>query len=159
MNVFERVALWGGNALFPTMTLTGQGLNISPSDNIEMLRELGRDPLVIKATRVDTIKGLVDLMDLAFDAAPGITQPVLLLYGEHDELVPEQPTRIFIAHLPAAAKTRQRIAWYEQGYHLLLRDLHAQIVRRDVESWIDNPGAALPSGADRRARDGLMARK
>ena len=35
------------------------------SDNIEMLRALGADPLFIKATRVDAIAGLVELMDIA----------------------------------------------------------------------------------------------
>ena len=52
------------------MTLTGSGLHILPSDNIPMLREFSRDPLVIKETRVDTIKGLVLLMSEALEAAP-----------------------------------------------------------------------------------------
>ena len=32
----------------PEFTVTGEGLEIHPSDNVEMLRELGRDPLIIK---------------------------------------------------------------------------------------------------------------
>ena len=31
--------------------------------NTQMLRELSADPLVLKRTRVDSLKGLVDLMD------------------------------------------------------------------------------------------------
>ena len=69
MSVLERVSLWAGDALFPGLELTGRGLNITPSDNVPMLRALSRDPLVIKATRVDTVKGLVDLMDLALASA------------------------------------------------------------------------------------------
>jgi len=42
---------------------------------------------------------------------------------------------------------------------MLLRDLDAKIVRHDVEAWIGNHQAALPSGADRRAHDGLMAQR
>ncbi len=43
-----------------------------PSDNIEMLRALGKDPLVIKRTRIDALKGLVDLMSNAETALPAI---------------------------------------------------------------------------------------
>ncbi len=104
MNVFERAALWTGDALFPGMTLTGRGLKIKPSDNIEMLRGLSRDPLVIKETRVDTIKGLVDLMDTALAAAPAVTAPMLLLAGDRDEVVPPGATRLTGA--PARSSSR-----------------------------------------------------
>ena len=157
MNVFERVALWTGDELFPSMTLTGRGLHILPSDNIPMLRQLSRDPLVIKATRVDTIKGLVDLMDTALAAAPRIHVPMLLLYGDKDEVVPKEPTELFVAHLPYGERASRRIAWYDDGYHMLLRDLEGQMVCSDVESWIARPAAPLPSGADRKAAKVLFA--
>ncbi len=157
MNVFARVALWTGNELFPGMTLTGRGLHIKPSDNIEMLRALARDPLVIKETRVDTLKGLVDLMDLALAAAPRVSLPMLLLYGERDEIVPKEPTRLWVAHLPEGAHGPRRIAWYAEGYHMLLRDLEAPVVIRDVASWIADSRAPLPSGADREASRLLFA--
>jgi acylglycerol lipase len=159
MNVAERVALWAGNALFPGTTLTGRGLNITPSDNIEMLRALSRDPLIIKETRIDTIKGLVDLMDLALASGPRIAGvPMLLLYGAHDEIVPASPTRQLIAGLPQAERGESRIGWYEHGYHMLLRDLDARLVVGDVAAWIGDHRAGLPSGADRRARDGALAK-
>jgi acylglycerol lipase len=157
MNVFERAALWAGYRLFPGLTLTGRGLNIMPSDNIEMLRALARDPLVIKETRVDTIKGLVDLMDLALAAAPRVDVPMLLLYGDRDEIVPKEPTRLWIDNLPYRARLTRRIAWYAEGYHMLLRDLEAPIVLKDVASWIADHRAPLPSGADRRASEVLFA--
>ncbi|HEX7970226.1 MAG TPA: alpha/beta hydrolase [Stellaceae bacterium] len=157
MNVFERAALWTGDALLPGMTVTGRGLKIKPSDNIEMLRALSRDPLVIKETRIDTIKGLVDLMDMALAAAPEAKKPMLLLYGEHDEVVPGKATNLWIEHLPYDARMKRRIALYAQGYHMLLRDLDAPVVLGDVASWIANPKAPLPSGADRRASETLFA--
>ncbi|HEX9488946.1 MAG TPA: alpha/beta hydrolase [Stellaceae bacterium] len=159
MNVFERAALWTGDALFPGMTLTGRGLKIKPSDNIEMLRGLSRDPLVIKETRVDTIKGLVDLMDTALAAAPAVTAPMLLLAGDRDEVVPPGATRLWIDHLPYQARMTRRIALYAEGYHMLLRDLEAPLVLHDVESWIADHRAPLPSGADRRASAELFARR
>ena len=158
MNVFERVALWGGDLLFPDMTLTGRGLHILASDNIPMLIQLGRDPLVIKATRVDTIHGLVDLMDEALAAAPGITAPMLLLYGERDQVVPKEATERFVADLPFRERAKRKIAWYADGYHMLLRDLDGKLVWRDVERWIADARAPLPSGADERASRVLYAK-
>jgi acylglycerol lipase len=157
MTLPERVALWTGDRLFPSATFTGSGLKILPSDNIEMLRGLSRDPLVIKGTRVDAIKGLVDLMDLALASAPLLDVPTLLLYGERDEIIPHEPTERWVSELPFEARFTRRIALYDKGYHILLRDLEAPIVWRDVASWIADHRAALPSGADRRASDLLYA--
>jgi acylglycerol lipase len=159
MNVFERAALWTGDVLFPAMTLTGRGLKIKPSDNFEMMLGLARDPLVIKETRVDTIKGLVDLMDVALAAAPAVTAPMLLLAGDRDEVVPTGATRTWIEHLPYQARMTRRIALYADGYHMLLRDLEAPLVLNDVASWIADHRAPLPSGADRRASAELFARR
>jgi alpha-beta hydrolase superfamily lysophospholipase len=158
MNIFERAALWLGDALLPGVRLSGQGLGIVASDNIPMLRALSRDPLVIKATRIDTIDGLVTLMSEALKAAPHIRHvPILLLYGQHDELVPKGPTREFIAGLSHGERADSRVALYAQGYHMLLRDLDGRVVADDIASWIGNHEAALPSGADRRAREGFLA--
>src|SRR5258708_2690142 len=42
----------------------------------------------------------------------------------------------------------QRIAWYTNGYHMLLRDLESAVVIGDIASWIAERRAPLPSGAD-----------
>ena len=42
---YQRLALWLSVRIMPGATLTGQGLRIMASDNIEMLRALGRDEL------------------------------------------------------------------------------------------------------------------
>jgi len=148
MNVFERVGLWAAYHVAPGMTLTGRGLGIVPSDNIEMLRALSRDPLVIKATRVDTIKGLVDLMDAALACAPLLRGRVLILHGARDEIIPPEAVERMIATLPVDASRERRIAWYQDGYHMLMRDLQGAAVVRDIASWIEDPKAPLPSGAD-----------
>ncbi len=77
--------------------------------------------------------------------------PLLYLYGERDEIVPKKPTEMMIANLPAAWREKQRVAWYANGYHMLLRDLDAAVVVGDIASWIAGHGAPLPSGADRYA--------
>jgi alpha-beta hydrolase superfamily lysophospholipase len=133
--------------------LTGRGLEIKPSDNIAMLRALSRDPLVIKETRVDTIYGLVDLMDAALDSAPMLDVPLLVMYGAKDEIVPKTPIRRFVSRLPPQCRHRAKLAWYKDGYHMLLRDLEGPIVAADVARWVLSPAASLPSGADRVAAE------
>ena len=149
MSVVERAALWLTSHALPWFPVNGQGLDIQPSDNIPMLRALSRDPLVLKNTRVDTLDGLVDLMDDAYEAAPALKGPALILYGEHDEIVPARPTYDVMATI--AGRPRIALAVYAKGYHMLLRDLEADTVVGDIIAWIAHPDAPLPSGADRRA--------
>ncbi len=143
---YQRLALWIGAHLAPSMALTGRGLDIVPSDNHEMLIRLNQDPLIIKQTRIDTIYGLVNLMDAALAAAPDLKTPTLILYGKRDEIIPKAPTRRMLKTLPA---NRRRIALYENGFHMLLRDLQAATVWKDIAAWVINQDAPLPSGADR----------
>lgn len=158
MNMLERTALWVFAHTVPWLRVSGRGLGIRPSDNIEMLRRLSRDPLVIKKTRVDAIHGLVDLMDAAFAAAPSLDGRTLILYGDRDEVVPGAATNEMTRRLPQSATPRQRLGVYPHGFHMLLRDLHAETVLADIAAWMDDASAPLPSGADERAREWLAKR-
>lgn len=153
MDLLPKAALWIGVRLMPALTLTGQSLHILASDNIPMLRALGRDPLVIKATRVDTIWGLVNLMDAALAAAPRLRTPLLVMYGAHDEVIPKRPLREFADALPHDARDRRSFAYYRHGYHMLLRDLEGPMVIADVAGWVLAPRAPLLSGADQGGFD------
>jgi alpha-beta hydrolase superfamily lysophospholipase len=156
MDLLPRLALWAGVRLMPGLTLTGRGLKLKPSDNIEMLRALGKDPLVIHATRIDTIYGLVDLMAAALASGARLDTPMFVMYGGRDEIVPRAPIRRFVDGLPAEPMRRRKLAWYENGYHMLLRDLQAPVVIADVASWVLTPAAPLPSGADRTAAEAFL---
>ena len=150
----HRAALWLAARFAPSLRLSGRGLGIVPSDNTEMLRALGRDPLVLRETRADALAGLADLMDRAWAALaalPAGAAPVLFLYGAKDELIPRAATERAVCRM-AAAGAAARAAVYPDGYHMLLRDLQAAVVHRDVLSWIDDNAAPLPSGAESEAR-------
>ena len=133
---YQTTALWISAHTVPGITLTGQGLKIIPSDNTEMLRALGRDPLVIKETRIDTLYGLTGLMDAALAASPMLDLPSLILYGEHDEIIPREPTDRMLATLPRGDKGQHKVVFYKNGYHMLLRDLQAEKVWSDIAEWI-----------------------
>lgn len=142
MNFWYRSALWIASHTFPSKHVTGSGLTIQPSDNIDALRDLGSDPLVIKPTRTDAVYGLVGLMDQAIKNAPKVKAPILLLYGERDEIVPRWPIQKLVEKLSPAP----RIALYPNGFHLLMRDKQRQLVWNDVLAFIDRKNGDLPSG-------------
>ncbi len=143
MPFYQRIALWLGAHTIPWKKVTGESLEITPSDNIEMLRELGKDPLVIKGTRIGVLYGLSNLMDQAYRGAERFKDRALIVYGEKDEIIPRAPVINFYERLPHTADGRQRLILYENGYHMLLRDLQAEIVLNDVVEWIH-----LTNGAD-----------
>lgn len=149
--------LWLAGHTLPWYRLTGEGLGIRPSDNIEALRALFEDPMVIKATRIDAIYGLVDLMDLAAAAAPNLRLPTLVLYGANEEVVSVEAARAFLESLPAAPSP-VRVAVYAEGYHLLFRDRAARTVIGDVAAWIGALEEPLPSGADGSGVAAFVAR-
>lgn len=151
MNVFERGALWLFSNTLPWWTLTGEGLNKKPSDNVAFLRRLARDPQIIRETRIDAILGIVDLMDRAYDETGRARVPTLLLYGTKDEIIPADPTFDLLRSLPPGGPVRAAI--YRNGYHMLLHDLEAATPLGDVAAWIADRGAALPSGADQVAAE------
>ncbi len=152
---YQRWALTLGSHTFPWLKLSPNGLKITASDNLTMLRKLGRDPLIIKETRIDAMHGLTQLMGLALNASSQLPNNTLILYGEHDEVIPKRPTANMLARFKVHG-LGPKVAVYEQGYHMLLRDLNAQQPRGDIISWMNNPKASLPSGADARTSQWLL---
>jgi len=152
MPLYQRLALWLAVHTVPDRQLTGEGLDIHPSDNIEMLRALGRDPQVIKATRVDVLYGISNLMDQAATVSPGQVNEALLLYGIHDEIIPKKPTCHLLTNLTDTAPVHWKIILYENGYHMLTRDLQAETVLRDIAGWLLDDGRYRNGAPDNLAQ-------
>ncbi len=146
-NPIFRAPLWALAHLSPDMVLTGQGLKILPSDNIPMLMALAHDPNVIHASRADAVLGLVGMMDAGQEAAGHQPEglPTLVLYGARDQVVPPWPVARLLEKC-AAAGHACRATRYENGYHMLLRDLQGARVMTDIAAWLGDAKAALPSG-------------
>ncbi len=134
LSAWSRFWLWALAHTIPGFAPTVEGTGIRPSDNIPMLRELGRDPLVIKRTRVDALYGLVGLMDAAYAAAPAFDAPVLFLIGANDNLIPDAAMGAMLDRLPKPAD--RTVKTYPAGFHMLLRDLGRAKVQADVADWV-----------------------
>jgi len=127
----SRVALWTAAHSLPWGKLSGDGLGIVPSDNVEMLRALSKDPLYQHRARADAVYGLVTLMDEGYNAAPHIGLPVLFMYGDKDQVIPRDPLKGVVAKLGPNATVKE----YPNGYHMLLRDLEGPNLWRDILDW------------------------
>ena len=155
-------ALWSsgrfdqvGRLGVPTMQPTFVDAYAISSASVSLAQ--GADPLVQKYNRIDTVYGLVNLMDDAQAAGPRFAATALILYGSNEQLIPKGPVDTFLKNLPPDAAPRQRLVVYPQGYHMLLRDLDAETVRKDVLAWVEDPKAPLPSGAEQALPRGRSA--
>lgn len=147
-NPLYRSSLWvaarlmGGRAAEPPSFAVRE---IRASDNIDELIRLGRDPGYIRATRFDTLSGLVDLMESASRNLGRVRGPTLLMYGAHDQIITPAPMRLALRR--AGGPPNLRTAFYADGWHLLNRDLQAPAVYADAAAFLRDAAAPLPSGA------------
>jgi alpha-beta hydrolase superfamily lysophospholipase len=142
-----RTTLWLGAHTIPSRSVSPPPFvqrRIRASDNIEHLRRMGRDRNMIFRTRIDTIYGLVSLMQRARESVGRMkAPPTLMLYGANDQVIPPEPSVAAAVALPRGART----ALYPQGFHMLTRDLQGEVVSRDILAFLTDPQGPLPSGA------------
>jgi alpha-beta hydrolase superfamily lysophospholipase len=138
--------LWFFAHTIPWLPAGPTSIDFKPTDNPKTLEKLRNDPLMLRQPRVDMGYGLVDLMDAARDSAERIRLPYLMLHGMGDRLVPTDAVKTAIEVMPA--RRDSRLAFYKEGYHLLMRDKQGPTVAADIAAWIANHRTPLPSGAD-----------
>jgi alpha-beta hydrolase superfamily lysophospholipase len=136
-----RAPLAAATRLIPALGMPATVGGITPTDNPEALRRLGRDPLTLPAVRVDMAAGLVDLMDEAVETLPGCCRaPTLFLIGAKDRVMPSDILRRALREAP-----EPRLIRYAEGWHLLLRDrIHPQVAR-DILRFLEEPRLKLPA--------------
>ncbi len=140
------LTLWVGAHTFPWRAVSpprNVTRSRTASDNRDALLRAGRDPNMIWSTRIDAVYGLVGLMERASQRAANLNGNVLYLYGGHDQIIPRTSAVAVARRLPASART----AFYENGYHWLLRDLQREVVYQDMLAFLQDADAPLPSNA------------
>lgn len=144
--IVNQIGLWIGGHTVPALTLTPPKWvrqKVRSTDNIEALRAMSRDPNMIFSARIDTLYGIVTLMQHAEDRTGRVRAPILYLYGAHDEVIPKKAALDTVEKLPPGART----AFYDKGWHLLNRDLQREAALADMAAFVFDPAAPLPSGA------------
>ena len=141
MPFYQRLSLYTMNLIAPDMSFTGRGLSslgIRPTDDPEVSRDLSRDPLVIKATRVSSLAGVTELMGRAQTQTNLPSQRTLVLYGLRDKIIPPQPVCDWLTNLNSAtpAALKAEVIVYKEGWHMLTRQLSARETMEDIAHWI-----------------------
>ncbi|MBB34262.1 MAG: alpha/beta hydrolase [Hirschia sp.] len=143
-----RLSLWSSTHVRPGWVVVPPkrvARSITATDNEEVMEIQWHDPWFQKTNRIDAVFGVVTLMEHAHKAAAKLPAkvPTLFLYGDRDEIVPQRGVKRTAPMLPKHVQG----AYYEGGYHMLLRDLNRQRVLDDVLAFLRAPGSELPSGA------------
>lgn len=141
----QRIALWTSVRVRPGWVVKPpKFVKIEPSDNVEMLQRTWGDPLMIGPNKIEQVHGVVSLMENAHKATPFLDAdvPMFLTYGAKDIVIPVSGLKRTAKVLPAHVRT----AYYPEGYHMLLRDLQAEVVYDDVLAFLRDADAELPSG-------------
>jgi alpha-beta hydrolase superfamily lysophospholipase len=132
MSFFYRTTLNLAAMVAPGKTLTGERAGRQASDNIEFLRAMYDDPLVIKETRIDAILGAERLMGAGYGAADDVSGDILFLYGEKDDIIPIKQLRKTAGRLCGDVT----VVAYPDSWHMIFADLERVKPLRDVADWI-----------------------
>lgn len=141
MPMYQRLSLYTMNLIAPEMSFTGRGLpslGIRPTDDPEVSRDLSRDPLVIKATRVSSLAGLTELMGRAQTQTNLPSQRTLVLYGLRDKIIQPQPVCDWLTNVNSASSLTLKADFiiYKEGWHMLTRQISARETLEDITRWI-----------------------
>lgn len=142
-----KTSLWISARVRPGWVVTPprRVVRVEPTDNVEMLREIWANPNMTRENRIDQVHGVVSLMETAHDRVGNIPAdiPLFVTYGAKDIVIP--PTAM--ARTARVLPPHTRSAYYENGYHMILRDLQAETVHADTLAFLRDPAAPLPSNA------------
>lgn len=141
-----RPSLWISARVRPGwVVVPPRGVKIEPTDNVEMLREIWQSPNMTRQNRIDQVHGVVTLMENAHRAAPVLPgdTPTLVTYGAKDIVIPRSAMARTARVLPEHIRT----AYYDRGYHMLMRDTQAETVWADMLAFMQDPDAQFPSGS------------
>lgn len=142
----HRASLWASTKVRPGWVVVPPKFavqKITPSDNYDMLVRRGRDELNTFDNRIDQVYGVVSVMENGHRAAGRLPENTLMLYGANDDIIPESFMRRTAPNLAPHVRT----AYYDNGYHMLMRDLQHEVVLADQFAFMQSPDAALPSDA------------
>ena len=144
MRLIYRPSLWLSARIRPGWVVTPpRGVRIEPTDNIERLQKIWANPLMTRENRIDQVHGVVSVMESGHKAAAKLPPNTLLSYGANDYVIPERAVKRTFKILP----DHVRGAYYDNGWHMLLRDTRSDLVANDYLAFIRDPTAPLPSGA------------
>ena len=142
-NFFKSFSLKIMSNIFPNLKINGKGLiEVTASNNNEMLKELSKDKFFIHKPSLESLRGIIKLMDESFlDAKKYFKNPAfktLILVPLKDEIVPRKPLISIISDLNEQNNFLKKIKinLYQDSLHMILRDLQGHQVMDDIKNWV-----------------------
>ena len=144
MRLAYRPSLWLSARIRPGWVVTPpRGVRIEPTDNWDRLEQIWANPLMTRSNRIDQVHGVVSVMENGHKGAAYLPANTLISYGANDYVIPKRAVKRTFKNLP----DHVRGVYYENGYHMLLRDKQSDVVARDYLAFMHDPAQPLPSGA------------
>lgn len=126
---------------------TGRTLaQIQVTDDPKVRHIQARDQTILSEVRFDMLAGVMDLMTAARRRVDALPPRTLLQFAGRDDMVPPRATCGVLDRLARREPPRPRVALYPEGYHFLTRDRQRPRTIADIEAWLADPSAPLPSG-------------
>jgi alpha-beta hydrolase superfamily lysophospholipase len=111
------------------------------SDNPVFVDSLGADPLIVWDMSLRSLYNVLALTEDAYRGAEQLAVPTLLAYGSKDIVVSEARVMDVGRRITGPA----RMIVYMDGYHDLIWDEQRDNVLRDIDAWIRDREAEIPS--------------
>ena len=148
-NMYKSFFLKFFSFLFPKFRPSPKGIiKVRPSDNLEMLKKFSDDPLVIHKPNLNSLRGIVELMDKSYKYSyKYLRNPIydtLIIIPAIDEIVPRTPLLNIIENKSVRNKIGGKIliSLHDKNFHMILRDLDGDRVSREIKEWIFNKDEA-----------------
>lgn len=129
--------------LFPNFRFSGEGIiKVRPSDNLEMLKNYAIDPLVVHEPTAQSLSGIIDLMDKAYEQAriflKNPTIQTLIIIPVIDEIVPRKPILNLLRSIDIDRNLNKNLflALYDKNFHMIMRDLDGDRISWEIKEWI-----------------------
>ena len=129
--------------VLPKLQVDGKGLvKVRASNNDDMLKKLSEDKYFIHKPSLESLQGVIDLMDESFlNARKYLEDPpfkTLILIPLKDEIVPRKPLMSIISDLNRKNNFLEKIKinLYTESFHMILRDLQGVQIINDIKDWV-----------------------
>ena len=142
-NPFKSFLMNFFSAIFPYLQFDGDGLiEVKATDNLEILRQLSKDPFFIHKPNLKSLYGIIELMDHSYEVTKDYLENpsynTLILVPIKDEIVPRKPLIELLKKSKVKGNDSRKIDLmvYKDSYHMMLRDINGDRVSQKIKFWI-----------------------
>jgi alpha-beta hydrolase superfamily lysophospholipase len=146
LSSLELILLSVATALFPDVGISNGVRPRFLTHDAEVVEAYKNDRMVHTRISARLLNCMRAAMTYAYDHAPQLQIPVLMLVAEDDRLVDPMGSKRFAARLPVASSMA---IFYEGFYHEVFNEVDAARVFEDVRIWLETQGLSPEASLQR----------